>query len=423
MPNNAILHNLTSPIKSQSSTLIMVCIYIFLVIERPWESVRYLEGWPIERVFAIVMIIVAYLNHRIKIVYSPTNKWVYGLLVMHFLLAPFAYNTGYAIDQGIEYGKMILLYMLMLSVIDDEESLKMLVKFFVFSMMFYVIHSLWEYHNGRQIYRMGISRMVGADIAANDPNTFGASVVLSLPFVYALLQAEINSWIRRLYYVYFSLAVLCVVLTGSRSSFVALIFLNLLWIFAQKGKRKLTIFVVAVLAVSVVWNVMPEEKQNRIRTLWDKEAGPSNAYTSADGRMKGVVAGLAMLNKAPLTGIGAGGKNFVDYRSIYLDGIPEQAHNLYAEVLGEFGYIGALLFVCYVVSILKCNVNNRKLILKRSFPNVLAGANIICVLILLNLGFAGHNFYRPLWLWVAAWSGGIAFISTRKETLTMEEDL
>ena len=89
------------------------------------------------------MIIVAFMCDRFKIVSSPTNKWICGLLLLHFFLASFAFNTGTAVDQSIEYAKMVVLYVLMLSVVDDEESLNILVKAFVFSMMIYVMHSLW----------------------------------------------------------------------------------------------------------------------------------------------------------------------------------------------------------------------------------------------------------------------------------------
>ena len=37
---------LCDPTRKLSVVLIMVCFYVFLCIERPWESIRYLEGFP-----------------------------------------------------------------------------------------------------------------------------------------------------------------------------------------------------------------------------------------------------------------------------------------------------------------------------------------------------------------------------------------
>jgi O-antigen ligase len=408
--------------KPLSAVLIMVCIYIFLVIERPWESIRYLEGLQIERVYAILFIIIAFLQHKFKIVSSPTNKWVYGLLALHFLLAPFAFNPEYSVDQGIEYAKMVVLYLLMLSVADDEESLKILVKAYIFSTILYALHSLWEYSNGRHVWRMGIARMVGVDSTFNDPNAFGATIVLSLPFVYALLRSELSKHLRRAYYLYFALAVACVVLTGSRTSFVALLVLCLIWVLIQQGKRKLLILVTALMTMALVWNVMPDEKQERFRTLWDDEAGPANARASADGRMAGWKASWRMFKQQPFTGVGAGGKNYIGYRLLHQvdDGEPSahQSHILYGEVLAEFGLFGAGLFLGLIFSIWRCCRWARSYLRKNTdddpFPANLAGAILTALVLLLVFGIGGHNFYRPLWLWLAAWSGALYMLAQRK---------
>ena len=409
-----------------SVVLVIVCIYMFLTIERPWESIRYLEGFPIERIYAIIMIIVAFLCDRFKITSSPTNKWIFGLLLLHFFLAPFAFNTGAAVDQGIEYAKMVVLYVLMLSVVDDEESLNVVVKAFVFSMMIYVMHSLWEYHNGRMVWRMGISRMIGVDSTYNDPNSFGASVVLSLPFVYTLFRYEMRSWLRKSYCGYFVLAVLCVVFTGSRSASIALVFLLILWSMMQKGKKKLYILALVFLSLSVVWFNMPAEKKVRIRSIWDENAGPANAQQSTEGRIYGFEAGWKMFKHAPFTGVGAGGKNFIGYRMTYLDGIPEQAHNLFGEVLGELGAGGVILFIGLVVVIVRCCLNTRSYLLQMGnievFSYTLAGAIIVSVVLLLLLGLAGHNFYRPMWLWIAAWAGSLIRLVSEKKSSVAEEE-
>lgn len=406
---NSIESNMSS--KPLSIALVMVCIYMFLVIERPWESIRYLEGIPMERIFAVVMIFVAIMTGRFRIISSPMNKWVYGLLALHFILAPFAYNSNYAFDQGIEYAKMVVLYLLILSVVDDEHSFKILIKAYVFSMMFYMLHSLWEYHNGRHVWTMGISRMVGVDKTFNDPNAFGASLVLSVPLAFSLFRSETGRKLRIFYFAYFSNVVLCIVLTGSRSASLAFVFLVLLWALMQRGKRKIIIVSLTLMSLSALWVSMPSNKQERIRSIWDTEAGPANAHKSTEGRRLGYLAGLQMFKQAPFTGVGAGGKNFVGYRMNELDGISEQAHNLYVEVLGEFGVAGAFFFIGLVSSILLSCLKVRQHCLRFNVINSLtydiSGAIIICLILLLLLGFAGHNFYRPLWLWLAAWSGGM----------------
>lgn len=410
-------YSMSEPKQALPVVLLMTCIYLFLFIERPWESISYLQGIQIERYFALILIIVAVFKQKFVITRSPTNKWVYGLLALHFILAPFAFKPDAATDQGIEYAKMVVLYLLMLSVAtDDDESLKVLVKAYVITMMLYAVHSLWEYHNGRHEWRMGISRMVGVDVTFGDPNAFGASIVLSLPFAYCLLRFEMQKWMRCLYYGYFVLAVVCVVLTGSRSSFICMLFTLLIWVIMQQGKRKLVMLATAVLLCIVVWHVMPQEKQERIRTLWDSEAGPANAHESAEGRVVGFKVSWKMFKQRPYTGVGAGGSNFIGYRMAnHIDEegheSATQAHNLYGEVLAEFGIWGVILLGGLAASIGKCCVAARRqlatLNANATFPYALGGAIITCLLLLLLFGLSGHNFYRPMWLWLAAWSGAL----------------
>lgn len=407
------------------ATLAVLCIYLFLLTERPWESIRYLEGIPIERVFAAIMLLIALLAGTIKIAPSSTNKWVYSLLALHFIFIPFSFNYQFTIDQGYEYAKVVLVYMLMLAVAEDEFLLKILVKAFVFSMMFYMLHSLWEYHNGRHVWRMGIARMIGVDHTHSDPNAFGASVVLSLPFVYALLRNETKPRMRKLYVSYCALAVLCVVLTGSRSASIALVFLSILLGVAQKGWKKIWIMMVVVCSLAAVWVVMPEEKQERIRTLWDENAGPKGAHQSADGRVVGWKVSWEMFKQRPFTGVGPGGENYIGYRIKHnIDGIigglpsPTQAHILYGEVLAELGILGALFFAGLVVSIWQNSKRAQKILHGHSgaeadFLNSLATAIVTSLLLLLLFGLSGHNFYRELWLWLAAWSGSLVLVAEK----------
>lgn len=404
------------PTSSLSAVLIMVCIYIFLVIERPWESISYLQGWPIERVFAIFMIIVAFMYCKLTIINSPTNKWVYGLLVLHFILAPFAFNSGFAVDQGVEYAKMVVLYLLILAVVDDEATLKVLLKVYILTMIVYLIHSLWEYSNGRFMYRMGISRMVGVGEFFSDPNAFAGSLVISLPIAYVLARYERSVWLRWAFYGYMPLVVLCVILTGSRSAIVALLSLAAMWGFVQFKRKKYSYIVLIIINLAVIWNVMPVEKQIRIQTMWDSEAGPINAHESIDGRKQGWIASWRMFKQKPFTGVGAGGKNFIGYRvSHEIDESPMQAHVLYGEVLAEFGVVGGLFFVGLIVSIWGCCVKAKRYMFacgtSDSFLSEFGGAILVCLMLLLFLGFGGHNFYRPLWLWLAAWAGAILNIA------------
>jgi len=279
---------------------------------------------------------------------------------------------------------------------------------------------------------MGMVRMIGVGGFLSDPNAFGASLVLSFPFVYALLRTETRKTIRMLYYGYFGLAVFCLVLTGSRSASLAFVFLLLILLLVQKGRKMLLAAVFIFLGLGVLWSFMPEDKQERIQTLWDEDVGPSGAHTSAEGRTVGWKLSWEMFKREPLTGVGAGGQNFIGYRITHqIDeaiGVEEahlgretQSHVLYGQVLAEQGIFGAILFIGLVFSISRCAFAVRRFEKEKTreqeFPYFLSGAIITSLLLLLFLGIGGHNFYRPLWLWLAAWSGALfGIVQKQKNT-------
>src|SRR5436190_843651 len=81
------------------------------------------------------------------------------------------------------------------------------------------------YAVGRHVFRMGIPRLIGVDSAMSDPNSFGGTVVFVLPFVVAFWMSRPSALMRVFLLGYLSLSGLCILLTGSRGSFIGM----LLW--------------------------------------------------------------------------------------------------------------------------------------------------------------------------------------------------
>lgn len=415
MSQNEILSNKKRRDKHNNLVFIMLCAYLFLYVVRPWETISYLHGFQIERWYAIVMIFVYIFSSKAKLEIVPSLFWIICILLIHFLFAPFSYIPESSINQGLEYAKLVIIYIVMIGVVKNEIQLICILRTYLYSTILYALHSLLEYSNGRVEYRMGISRMVGSDFS--DPNSFGASLVLSLPIAYILMTFENNKFIKNVIRLYYILVIYCVVLTGSRSAFLGLLFLCIIWFIFQK-KNKIITFIIIIFSLFALWNFMPIEKRERIQTLWDENAGPENAHTSAQGRIDGLIMSWDIFLERPLTGVGAGGDNFMKYplanrndnKIIYRG----QPHNLYGQVISSFGIIGVILFVGYIISIYKsCNVTNYA-ISSYNFLYLTGVSLRICLVLLLFFGLAGHNFYRPLWVWIGAWSGIIFSINKKQ---------
>jgi O-antigen ligase len=157
--------------------------------------------------------------------------------------------------------------------------------------------------------------------------------------------------------------------------------------------------------MSAAWVVLPDEQKNRLRTLWDPEAGPANAQASTEGRVVAFQAAVAIFEKNPLLGVGPG--NFKDYRQSYGDGIYLSPHNLLGNVISELGILGTATFLLVVVATFLNCAKMKALARRVRHPDVLVlnGLGIACrnaVILLLVEGISDHDLYRFNWFWLAA---------------------
>ena len=373
--------------------------YMFLFIHRPFE----IKGWEIladirlERLYMLATLL--------GVAAWPGKRWVsnrLNLTVLGFAVAVLvcwlASPWGTAGEGRVEdFFKVLVFYVLLLLVVHDEASLKRLVWGFLAVLAVYMAHSLVEYANGRHVFRMGIPRMIGVDQTMGDPNSFGATLVYSLPFVVPL-WAEASKRRRWLLGGYVSLVVLCVGLTGSRSAFVSMILAALLVILRSRGRWRLA--VMGMVAAPVLFALLPMALQTRFETIINPEVGPANAQVSAEGRIEGLLNGLKLWNDNPLTGCGPGA-----WRPATRS--PIESHNLYGQVMGELGTLGILAFAAF----LACFWVNLRWVRKtyRSNPDWehdflyrMNQALGLAVILLLFEGNFGHNLFRYNWYWYGA---------------------
>src|SRR5207253_6282664 len=85
-----------------------------------------------------------------------------------WLLSPWAETGQIAVEN---YLKLVVFYLLIVTFVHDEASLRRLVVAFLAVMAVYMLHSFREYLGGRYTYRMGIARMIAVDTTLGDPNS------------------------------------------------------------------------------------------------------------------------------------------------------------------------------------------------------------------------------------------------------------
>jgi len=427
MSENLKETGVTQPVKQSGGLMFaLLCGYLFLYIERPWEIWAWLAPYRIERIYMLLTIAIFAVWRGKQIRWGFHPFWVAIFLALHYALAPWAFSPSEALLQGFEYFKMAVFYFLVIWSIKDERQLRRLVQIYIAIMGCYMLHSFREYLAGRHWYRMGITRMIGVDQAANDPNAFAASLIFSLPFLLFVFRTEKRAAMKWIYAAYGALVLTCIVLTGSRSGFLTVtvfILIDQLW---KKGKKKYVMLLVLALLGLLGWRLIPEEKRLRFETIWNPEVGPANAEDSAQGRIVGLKAGLRMLADRPLIGVGAGDNNFMQYRVAKGDGIPGQAHNFAGELLGTMGLLGGGVFLCQLF--LTWRMAGRAMRVSHqstSAPDfILPELGVACrqdLILLLCSGLFGHNLYRANWLWIGAWSFLCMQFARKREDISVAD--
>jgi O-antigen ligase len=384
--------------------------YMWLFIHRPFEIWPWLGDLHFERIYMIVTIVYwAFFADKFWI--SNRLNAVFLCLALTILASALTSPFGGDINQTVEdWLKIAVFYVLVISSVHTKEDLKKLGIIFVGVMGLYMLHSFREFMNGRGVYRMDTWRMIGVDSTISDPNAFSATILYALSITYPLWNLAQNKWHKLALFGYVGLSVLCILLTGSRTAFVALCVMSLIVI--MYSRHRFIVPLIFIVMAPLIWITLRADLQNRFLTIIDPSYGPKGAESSAEGRAEGFFAGLKLWQTHPLLGVGPGqfGKAV---------GHGFQAHNLYGQTLGELGTLGTLCLAGIILGIAGNCLNARKLF--RMNPskdnlflyqfNVAVGVMLVLLLI---LGWGGHNLYRYNWLWFGAFQS-IAVHLMRKE--------
>jgi O-antigen ligase len=370
--------------------------YMFLYIHRPFEVWPALGTIRLELLYMIVVAI-AWAGTKKRMVSNPLVG-TYSAFVVATLFCILASPwCEHCLEVHEGFFKMLVFCIFVITAIHDEEKLKTLTVGFLIVFTIYMLHSLVEFGLGRHVYRMKVARMVGVDATHGDPNAFAASLLMALAFVPAAWKLPG----RRLKWFlggFTALAGVCVALTGSRSGFVGV----LIWAAAVIGRSRwrVPLAIAAIAGSPLAWAALPEQYRTRFETIIDPSVGPKNAQASVQGRLDGLRIGFELWQANPLTGIGPGAWRPATGREL-------ESHNLYGQVVGEMGTLGALTFLSVLAAFAVNFWSIRKAYREnphwgQDFLYEFNYAIALTIFLLLFEGNFGHNLFRYCWAWFGA---------------------
>ena len=375
--------------------------YLFLFIFRPFEYWVWLGDYRIERIYMIAFVMVLFIWQGRQYYHHEINSAFLVFLCVLGISSLASNYLGTAKMQLWEQVKLATVFFALLLSVRDYRELRVIVVAFIVITGVYIGKSMWEFFvHDKHFFRMGIKRLIGIDKSFNDPNTFGATIVYSMPFAWALLKSSRNRLFRIGLIGYGLMSVCAIGFTGSRSAFLTLIvFLFLVW--KSSSKKVVSGLLIAGVLLAGLY-VLPGAYQQRFATIVDDSINRS-ATESADSRTTHLKWGFKLYRLRPVLGWGPGTAPLI-VEDIIGHEKRLQLHSLYGQTLAELGTVGALAFV-FVVGLCfrtkkRSLVKLKQLSLEDRLIYLIPVACTNTLWLLLFEGLFGHNLYRFTWFWV-----------------------
>lgn len=373
--------------------------YLWLYLYRPFEIWPVLGTVRLELVYGGIVAICWLFTSNKQWPRYHLHYYSVAFLVcvsLSWLLSPFNHldSRGFT-----DFLKLWPCYFLLVTVVGEHKSFRLVLLAYLGVMALYMIHSLVEYGNGRHVYRMGLVRLIGVNQALSDPNYLAASIVYMLPWIMPIWTGSRSLLGKTSLTGLVIISIVCIALTGSRSGLLGLIVVMVLGLLRMK--HKLVPCIALVMVALVFWMLLPSSLQTRFASIVNPDIGPLSAKISAEGRLQGFWLGLNLFIRYPLTGCGPGYWMAATGRQL-------QPHNLYGQLLGETGVLGTLSFLGLLAALVTGYFQHKQQLAgmppvpECQFSREINYALFSTVILLLFLGNFSHSLFRYHWVWCAA---------------------
>jgi len=349
---------------------------------------------------------------------SKTGKLLMTLIVYSVLTIPFVEWPGSVIRTGIpNLIKGIVFFYFSIAFIRTEKDLKKFVFVFVSCQLCRVFEPL--YLNITEGYWGSVAsmanweymyRLSGAPSDVVNPNGLAFIICTVLPFLYLMAGLSWKGYVAAIL-----LAPACIyalLLTGSRSGILglAIIAVGIL----LKSKRRITWVLLCVLLVVVSFPLLSPDMQDR---YWSIIGGGEKNAGTATGRITGLTDNIVVALRRPFFGYGLGTSREANANFGSND---QPAHNLYAEVAQELGFVGLAIFILLLKSIYsgfaECkrayNQQGVSVFLRRTVDSMQ-------VLMLMNILFSFASYGLSSYEWY--FLGGFSIVMQRLAVETLPE--
>jgi hypothetical protein len=345
---------------------------------------------------------------------DPVAKRLCILLAYIVVTIPFVEWPGSVLHNFESYLKSVCFFFFVVATVDTTRKLKTLLTVYTATQVWRVIEPLlmhvksgywgdytslgnWEY----------MDRLSGSPYDIINPNGLGFVVIMTLPMLQFLVKPDTP--IRRMIWAALAGAMCyALVLSASRSGFLALVFLCLF--VAWRSKHRVAWLAMGILGATLALALMTNLQRERYVSIFSHNA-PGGA--TAELRVTGVLGDLRVSLRRPLFGHGIGTSREANAHFRDAD-MP--SHDLYTETAEELGYVGLILVLALIWSFLRACWTAQRVASAAPttdehlrFLNVVARSLVAVVAVDLFFSFAAFGLDEPYWYFI----GGLSVATAR----------
>jgi O-antigen ligase len=315
-------------------TYLLAVILIFMV---PWEdSISISTLGSMARIMGLILAVFWITTMLIEGQFRKPHLFhVLALLffLWNFMSIFWTLDIQNTIQRIKTYSQIFLLMLIYWEVFQKPENLTVGLQAYIFGGYVLISSTINNYINGNVAVAYE-GRYTATGVNANDLTLIlmiGLPIAMQLVFVAS--QTKKGTMLKLINLAYVPLAIYSIILTGSRTSLIAIIPFGIYLVVTQQIKFNQKIFVFAIFMISLLTFLpfIPDSVINRLGTI-----GNSIGEGDLGGRVNLWREAIAVYAQHPVLGIGSG---------VIFSIIGSAVHNTFISIAAETGFIGFILFL------------------------------------------------------------------------------
>ena len=398
---------------------VLIALFLAVAIVVPHERWNNIYSTAIVFLLAVLYFMKTVVNKYANFNFKAVDFVLFIFILTTILATATSIFPRDSVKFLLFYLTCFLLVLIIVSSVKTTRALGLLVEIMLVGVVLSGLYGIWQ----AKVVGIPVDPAL-TDVSLNEgmpgrlfstmgnPNNYAEILILTLPF-FAAVIFNAKTALKKIVFAVLGVPVLvALVLTLSRSAWIAFAISVFVIIFF---KNKKLIPLILVLGVACI-PILPDMVYRRIATIWN----PND--TSASYRIQIYQTVWPMFKDFWTTGVGLGTDVFMRICQgyyLFTTKTPPHTHNLFLQVWIETGLAGFLSFVWFIIrTVKKCMINISSKV-DESVNNILI-AGIAALAGILVMGLAEYVWFYPrvmllFWMDIGIILAGLSILAERRE--------